>query len=414
MASLNVGEALRILLVSPKEEVRTEIGEALRGRMGEHRLYWVAEPDLALTRATDLIPHVVLVDDDLAGASPVALISQLVAHVPGAILLLLAKADAVATAQQAVLSGARGFVNKPIQPEDLVATLRQLLGQRRGGGGEPEEAENATGRIVAFCAPKGGTGRTILAINTAISLQGIVKRPIALVDADFTAPALDVALNLQGEHNIVDLLPKMSQLDRQLVASVLANHVSGIKVLLAPPPADLSSPISLPQVQQVLVWLRRMFPWVIVDLGLPLDETAFAFLDGADRIVMSVLPEMIGLRNTRLMLDQLYGRGYPDEKVWLILNRSTLPGGVTLRDIEARLRVQVKFRIPDDQPLVTHTINRGVPLVMSHKNSAVARAIRDFAGALAQDLTGASGSVVVDEASGVLGRLRKRGATAKA
>ena len=79
-----------------------------------------------------------------------------------------------------------------------------------------------------------------------------------------------------------------------------------MRVLLAPPPADLTHPISLPQVQQVLVWLKRMFPWVIVDLGLPLDETAFAFLDGADRIVMSVLPEMVGLRNTRLMLDQLH------------------------------------------------------------------------------------------------------------
>ncbi|MDP1761485.1 MAG: hypothetical protein Q8L43_04610, partial [Deltaproteobacteria bacterium] len=44
------------------------------------------------------------------------------------------------------------------------------------------------------------------------------------------------------------------------------------------------SPVSLPQVQVVTSYLRRMFPWVVVDLGLPLDETAFAFLDMADRV----------------------------------------------------------------------------------------------------------------------------------
>ena len=70
---------------------------------------------------------------------------------------------------------------------------------------------------------------------------------------------------------------------RVLVTGVLATHATGLQVLLAPPPADLSRPISLPQVQHILVLLKRMFPWVIVDLGLPLNETAFGSLDTADR-----------------------------------------------------------------------------------------------------------------------------------
>jgi len=249
---------------------------------------------------------------------------------------------------------------------------------------------------VVFCAPKGGTGRTTMAINTSASLHKATHMPVVLVDADYAAPALDVALNLQGERNITELLPRMSQLDQDLVAGVLAEHVSGIHVLLAPPPADLSKPISLPQVQQVLSLLKRMYPWVIVDLGLPLDETAFAFLDGADRITMSVLPEMIGLRNTRLMLDQLHERGYPDEKIWLVLNRASLRGGVSIRDIETRLHVHIKHTIPDDQPLATYTINRGVPVVISHRRSALARAYRKLAEALAQD--GPEGALPAGEA----------------
>lgn len=209
------------------------------------------------------------------------------------------------------------------------------------------------------------------------------------MSTDYSAPALDVALNLQSERNVADLLPRLSRLDADLVAGVLATHVSGMEVLLAPPPADLSNPISLPQVQHILVLLKRMFPWVIVDLGLPLNETAFGSLDAADRIVMTVLPEMVGLRNTRLMLDQLHARGYPQDKVWLVLNRATMTGGVSPRDIEERLGVHISHRVPDDQPLATHSINRGVPLVMSHQRSAVAQAVRKLAERLAQDLPAA-------------------------
>ena len=62
-------------------------------------------------------------------------------------------------------------------------------------------------------------------------------------------------------------------------------------------------------------------------------------------------------------------------------------GGINQRDIESRLRVRVRHSVPDDQPLVSHSVNRGVPLVMSHERSAVGRAIRDLAQLLVQDVS---------------------------
>jgi pilus assembly protein CpaE len=238
--------------------------------------------------------------------------------------------------------------------------------------------------VVVICAPKGGTGRTTLAINLAASLRQLSGEPVVLVDADYSAPALDVALNIDPERDIADLLPRLSQLDEALISAVLQKHASGIEVLVAPPPANLTDPISLPRVQRILVALQRMFSWVVVDLGLPLDETAFAFLDSADRIMVSALPEMVGLRNTRLLMEQLRDRGYAEQKVWLVLNRADMNGGVSRDDIEQRLQVPFEHSVPEDQPLATHSINRGVPLVISHPRSAVARAIQG----LAQKLTG--------------------------
>ncbi|MBN1259757.1 MAG: AAA family ATPase [Anaerolineae bacterium] len=385
MASLIRGETLRILLISADEQLRNQVGEALaNSRLRGHRLHWVSQPSLAIVRANDLLPHLILLDDNLGGADFIPMVRQLAAAIPVAVIVALIEEGAMIEARQAVLVGARSFVIKPVDAEDLVTTLLQVMAWRSP---TPERSQTKlpAGRIVAFCAPKGGTGRTTLAVNTALEIWRQTNESLVLVDADYAAPALDVALNLHSQHNIADLLPKLSRIDDVLISSVLVDHSSGIKVLLAPPPADLSKPLSLLQVQNILVRLKSMFKWVMVDLGLPLDETTFAFLDGADRIIMSVLPEMVGLRNTRLMLDQMSSRGYPEGKVWLVLNRATMRGGVSPTDIEERLRVKVDFTVPDDQPLATHSINRGVPIVISHRRSAVARAINKVVERIAEE-----------------------------
>jgi pilus assembly protein CpaE len=200
-----------------------------------------------------------------------------------------------------------------------------------------------------------------------------------MIDADYVAPALDVVLNLEGERDINTLLARASRLDQDLVASVLANHTSGLSVLLAPPPIYGSLDISMPQVEQIVSQMRMMFDWVMIDLGALLDESGYAFLDSADYIVITVLPELVCLRNTRLMLDQFLARGYPEERIWIVLNRAGINGGVTKEDIETRLHVRVRHTVPDDQPLVSLSVNRGVPLFLSHRRSAVARSIEEFA-----------------------------------
>lgn len=387
--TIGSGETLRILLVAEDEAVRDQVDAALDVRGTEQRLYWVSQPELAVARARDVLPQLILVDDGLGEHGLTNTIRQLVAQSPGAAVMALLDADAMGRARQAVLAGARGFSTKPLHPDDFWTTLRQVLSQQS----QPAAGQatgGSTGRIIAFIGPKGGTGRTMIAVNSSIALHKLTGQPVVMVDADFSAPALDVVLNLHDDRDITDLLRNLGKLDDDLVLRVLSTHGSGVRVLLSPPPGSLTEPITVPQMERILAHLKHKFPWVVVDQGLPLDDAANAVLDAAGRIVMTVLPEMVGLRNTRLTLDQLHGRGYPDERVWLVLNRCTMNGGVSRKDIEKRLRVRVRHTIPDDQPLVSHSVNRGVPLITSHPRSAVGRAIQEFAGLLAQESVGAA------------------------
>ncbi len=373
--------ALRILLVSPDEIMRDLVDEIVHDH--GYRLYWVSHPELAGVRAQDLLPDVILVDDSFGSDALTNAVRRLLALAPGAAIVLLVGNDAMGPARQAVLAGARGFVIKPLIPSELVGTLREVRAQGRPSYQPETDDMPAKGRILVFCAPKGGTGRTTTLVNTAISIRQLTGESVTLLDADYAAPTLDVMLNLHEEHDISDLTDRMTRLDRELMDNVLATHSSGIRVLLAPHPGRLTGPIPTTHVQQVLAQLKRMSDWVIVDLGLPLDDTASAFLDSADLIVMTVLPEMVGLRNTRVMLDELQRQGYPEEKIKVVLNRATIRGGVSKREIERHLHVRVSHTVPDDQPLASFSINRGIPLAISHQRSAVARSVRKFAKTLA-------------------------------
>jgi len=294
-----------------------------------------------------------------------------------------------ALARQAVLVGARGFLVQPLDPEEVHKALAESLSRGRA----PVLAEgietrpSAEGKVVAFCAPKGGTGRTTLAVNTALSLRGVTGQSVVLVDADYAAPALDVALDLKHTRDVADLVSRIARLDEALVDGVLGEHASGVKVLLAPPPTRGAPPVGPAHVQQIVAILRRMFDWVVVDVGLPHDAAAYGYLGLADRVVLNVLPEMIGLRNTQNLLARLQSKGIARERIWVVVNRATLRGGLPLVDIQGRMAIDVAFQIPDDQPAATESVNRGIPLVVDRRYTALAKAMRALAKRLAEDLT---------------------------
>ena len=72
MADHNSKGALRILLVSTVMGSRDAVGEALSEGYSDYRLHWVSQPDLVLTRAQDLFPQVILLDDVVGEADAIA------------------------------------------------------------------------------------------------------------------------------------------------------------------------------------------------------------------------------------------------------------------------------------------------------------------------------------------------------
>jgi len=71
----------------------------------------------------------------------------------------------------------------------------------------------------------------------------------------------------------------------------------------------------------------------------------------------------------------------------VVVNRATLAGGITIADIEKRLHTTVRYRIPDDQPLATQAVNRGVPVIVGNRSGTLVRAYRGLAFELRREMS---------------------------
>lgn len=267
----------------------------------------------------------------------------------------------------------------------------------------PDTAPVATGeeatarqshRLIVFAAAKGGVGCTTLAVNSAVALHELTGQSVVLVDAHFDAPALEPALNLLAGPTWRDALETLDRhaldqdaddADDGLPSDLPAAHATGIHVLPAPAPqADLLQPTPA-QITRLVTSLRRRFDWVLVDLGTPYPHPAATWLDLADRVLLVVTPELTGLHNARALLGTMTRRALDLSKVWLVLNRAGMPGGLRRTDIEERLQLRVRHAVPEDGAPVGHSLNRGVPLVVSHPQGAITRSLVELAQLLGAD-----------------------------
>jgi len=113
------------------------------------------------------------------------------------------------------------------------------------------------------------------------------------------------------------------------------------------------------------------------------------------------------LRDAKQFLELAESLNYPLNKFDIIVNRAT-EGGLDREAIEEGLGRKVTLEIPQDDPLVTHSLNRGVPLVMSHKRSPLSKAVEQLADSIAM-----GGEKRVKQ-KGLVAKMKRRFGTAPA
>jgi pilus assembly protein CpaE len=237
----------------------------------------------------------------------------------------------------------------------------------------------STGRVVTVFGTKGGTGKSVVATNLAVTLARQTSAPVVLVDANLQFGDVAIMLQLRPEHTITEAVLAGDRLDWELLQRLLLRHKpSGLLVLAAPPDPVSADEIGRSHLLGILSILRERCAWVVVDTSPRIEESTLVALQAADDIVMLTSLDVMSLKNSRLALQTLQALGIELAKVKFALNRANSEVGLSRRDAERAMEMKVDAALPSDV-VVAESVNKGVPVVLGAPTSRYALCIDELA-----------------------------------
>jgi pilus assembly protein CpaE len=299
--------------------------------------------------------------------------------------------------KRAITAGAREFLVKPFSGDEFSTSIRRVYERELSRRTQfeaslpvttsgPTLADEGDHMVIAVFSPKGGAGRTTIATNLAVALHRETGARVCLMDANLQFGDVGVLLNLNPKSSsIADAVE--SEPDGEIIDSVMIEHSTGIRVLLAPPTpegADLVTPAYL---RKIVEHLRIGNDFTVIDLPSGLSDHSLAVMDAADTILVLTALEITTIKNVRLFLEVAEQLEYARSKIRLVINRADAAQGIRIADVEASVRRPIDGTIVSDGRLAVLAVNRGVPFVVSHPESVLARDVTKLAKTLAGEVS---------------------------
>jgi pilus assembly protein CpaE len=390
----SVSEQIRVIIVDDIAETREHLAKLLSFESDIEVIGSASSGEEAVDMTGRISPDILLMDINMPGMDGIATTERVSATFPTTSIIMMSVQGEADYLRRSMLAGAREFLVKPFSSDELTASIRQVYireKQKRsrmmvpaapGPGGD---GDRKNGKIVTLFAPKGGVGRTTLAVNLAVAMAGEQRQDVTLVDGSFQFGDVGVLLNLNPKNkSIIDVVADPSSTDEDLVDTTLINHSTGIKVLLAPPSPEMAELITVDQMRRMMGRLRDTNDFTVVDLGPHFDDVSLAMLDMSDVILTILTLEITNIKNIRLFLEVAEQLGYGD-RLKLVLNRADSAFGIRVADVENSVGRKIDHQVVSDGRTVVYALNRGVPFVWSNSQAPVSEDILKISRALVAD-----------------------------
>jgi len=300
--------------------------------------------------------------------------------------LLLTKEATTELLQRAMRAGIKDVLSVPVKEKEFgeaierVYEVSEKLFLSMNAQDKPTtktQAASIDSKIITFFSTKGGTGKTFIATNLAISLLQQTKKKVVLVDFDLEFGDIAVMLQLFPQYTINDAVSVIERLDGGMLKSFLTKHSSGLDVLIAPLEPDLADLISSEDIRKILDMLQQEYDYIVVDSPPSFNDKVLGVLDRTDQICLIATMDVPSIKNTKLSLQTMNLLSYPPGKVTLVLNRSDSKVGLHTGEIEKSLNMKVAATIPSSR-IVPLSINKGDPLILDSSRSPVAMGIKQL------------------------------------
>lgn len=286
---------------------------------------------------------------------------------------------------QAYLKGIQiHYRNSPINSLVFKIVNKNNLNKNKKSHIKSEEI-NRKNKIISFMSSTGGTGKSTIALNTALHLSNKEKK-ILFVDFSVfndTAISLKLKNNNRGLDNLVSELDRMDKEESEInYKSLFSENIRKYKikkysldVLYGDSPIKIEK-ISSEIIQIILEELLELeYDCIIIDTNSELSEKNLAIAELSDEIIICGVPDISSgwkLIKFKEILDHMQ----LSNKCKLIITKYSKKVEFSCKQLEMELNIPLIGVIPHDLE-IQYLSNRGIPVAL--KNSKTNNYIRYIA-----------------------------------
>ena len=281
---------------------------------------------------------------------------------------------------KALRLGAKEFLPKPVLREDLVRVLSMLASI------SPEN-EVSQSKIITVYSNKGGIGKTTIAVNLAAELAKVTKDKVALVDLNLQLGDISTFLNLNPPFDVNYVIRRLIDKEENILIKGFEKYKDlSLYVLSDPSYIEQSESITTQQITTLFSALKKVFPYLVIDMSSSIDSISLKILDSSDWIMFTTIVNIPAIRNAQRCLNLFRSRKYPSNKVKIVINRYMENDEIKIEDIENTLGESVYWKIPNNYFTIMEAINKGVSISEVNAESNIGNSFRDFAAKVSDDI----------------------------
>ena len=365
---------LRISICDPDESTRDDLKKYLIGM----EQVWLEADCSRYEFFSEIVaqtsPDVAIIDIDSDDEKAMQLVENLSRNHPTCGIIVVSGRTDGQMILRAMRSGAREFLNSPVQIDELVGALDRASATTDG-----KQRSNA-GSIISVAGASGGVGTTSIAVNLAVALAQHPDRSVVLIDLDLALGDADVFLDMIPDYTLIDVAQNISRLDLALLRKSLTKHETGVYLLPRPVQIEDISTISNEDFKRVLGLLKASFTHLVIDLSKSYSRLDIAALEASKQILLLTQLDLPCLRNVVRLLSSLESYEGVNEKVNVVVNRAGLDKAqISSAKAEETIDREIFWRIPNNYGVISECRNNGVPLLQQAPKAAITHSISELA-----------------------------------